>query len=129
LTFPFSGAGDVVREKHRDRLHELAMLLEGIELDRGTRSARSPVRWTGSGFRSGGHSDGFVLARASAPLRETLGEPFRDVIRLHLAALADRIGREKFEEIAAQVTRATQAMKDFPAAVKRALDAPRRRAI
>jgi tetratricopeptide (TPR) repeat protein len=54
-----------------------------------------------------------TFADANAMLRETLGELSKDVIRPHLTAFADRIGREKFQEIAAQVTRAAQAMKDF----------------
>ncbi len=54
-----------------------------------------------------------TFADANARLRETLGDVSKDVIRPHLAAFADRIGREKFQEIAEQVTRAAHAAKDF----------------
>jgi tetratricopeptide (TPR) repeat protein len=54
-----------------------------------------------------------TFADANATLRETLGEVSKDVIRPHLVAFADRIGREKFQEIAEQVTRAAQAVKPF----------------
>ncbi len=54
-----------------------------------------------------------TFADANARLRETLGDVSKDVIRPHLVAFADRIGREKFQEIAEQVTRAAHAAKDF----------------
>ena len=54
-----------------------------------------------------------TFADANARLRETLGDVSKEVIRPHLAAFADRIGREKFQEIAEQVTRAAHATKDF----------------
>ncbi len=54
-----------------------------------------------------------TFADANAMLRETLGEVSKDVIRPHLVAFADRIGIDKFQEIASQVTRAAHATKDF----------------
>ena len=54
-----------------------------------------------------------TFAEANATLRETLGEASKDLFRPHLSAFADRIGREKFQEVAEQVTRASKAVKDF----------------
>lgn len=54
-----------------------------------------------------------TFAEANAGLRELLGEHSKDVIRPHLTAFADRIGRDKFREIAQQVGRAAAAEKDF----------------
>lgn len=54
-----------------------------------------------------------TFAEANASLREQLGEASKDVIRPHLHAFAERIGPEKFQEIAEQVTRAAKARNDF----------------
>lgn len=54
-----------------------------------------------------------TFAEANAGLRDKLGDMSKDVIRPHLAAFADRIGREKFQQIAEQVTRAAKARDDF----------------
>jgi len=54
-----------------------------------------------------------TFADANARLRETLGDVSKEVIRPHLAAFADRIGREKFQEIAELVNRAARAVRDF----------------
>jgi len=54
-----------------------------------------------------------TFADANAALRETLGDVSKDVFRPHLVAFADRIGREKFREIAEHVARAASAEKGF----------------
>ncbi len=54
-----------------------------------------------------------TFAEANAALREEIGPTAKDVIRPHLAAFADRIGRDKFQEIAERVTRAANARAAF----------------
>jgi hypothetical protein len=54
-----------------------------------------------------------TFAEANAALREQIGDAAKDVIRPHLAAFADRIGRDKFQEIAERVTRAANAKSAF----------------
>lgn len=54
-----------------------------------------------------------TFAEANASLEEALGDRSKDVIRPHLVAFADRVGHEKFQQIAAQVNRAAHAARTF----------------
>jgi tetratricopeptide (TPR) repeat protein len=54
-----------------------------------------------------------TFAEANAALREQIGPAAKDVIRPHLAAFAERIGRDTFQEIAERVTRAAEARAAF----------------
>jgi hypothetical protein len=54
-----------------------------------------------------------TYAEAHAALRDTLGDRASDLFRPHLRALAERIGIERFREIADQVNRAAHARKHF----------------
>jgi tetratricopeptide (TPR) repeat protein len=54
-----------------------------------------------------------TFAEANAELRNMLGDGATDVIRPHVAAFADRIGFEKFAEIAERVNKASHAQSAF----------------
>ena len=54
-----------------------------------------------------------TYAEAHASLREIIGDRAKDVIVPHMTAFADRIGRSKFAEIAAQVNKASHARSVF----------------
>jgi tetratricopeptide (TPR) repeat protein len=54
-----------------------------------------------------------TYAEAHASLREIIGDRAKDVIVPHMTAFADRIGRSRFAEIAAQVNKASHARSVF----------------
>ena len=54
-----------------------------------------------------------TFAEANASLRDVIGERAKDVIVPYMAAFADRIGRDKFAEIAEQVNKAAHARNTF----------------
>jgi hypothetical protein len=54
-----------------------------------------------------------TFAEANASLRDVIGERAKEIIVPYMAAFADRIGRDKFAEIADQVNKAAHALNAF----------------
>jgi len=54
-----------------------------------------------------------TFAEAHATLRDTLGDRATEIFRAHMSAFANRIGLEKFGEIAEQVNKAAHARQTF----------------